>query len=173
MNRSYTREQYLDLASRLRGAIDGLALTTDIIVGFPTETEEDFLDTLSLVEEVAFDAAYTFIYSKRQGTPAADMVDDTPHEVIQERLERLAALVAKLSHDSNQKDLHTLSEVLVESRSKRDPNILVGHSQKMQTVHFPVPEDMVADDLIGKIVDVRVDMARTWYLAGSVEGPAR
>ena len=173
MNRSYTREQYLDLASRLRGAIDGLALTTDIIVGFPTETEEDFLDTLSLVEEVAFDAAYTFIYSKRQGTPAADMVDDTPHEVIQERFERLAALVAKLSHDSNQKDLHTLSEVLVESRSKRDPNILVGHSKKMQTVHFPVPQGMVADDLIGKIVDVRVDRARTWYLSGSVEGPER
>ena len=173
MGRSYTRDEYLDLTGRLRTAMPQLALSTDIIVGFPGETEEDFLDTLSLVREVGFSSAYTFIYSKRPGTPAARMVDDTPHEVIQERFERLAALVAEQAHAANQLDLGNLVEVLVEGTSKRDETVLVGHSRKNQTVHFDLPEAVCSSDLVGSIVDVRVTEARTWYLRGNVEGAPR
>ncbi len=173
MNRSYTREEYLALVGRLKAAMPELALSTDIIVGFPGETEEDFEDTLSLVREAAFSSAYTFIYSKRPGTPAAEIVDDTPHEVIQERFERLAALVAQQAHDANQKDLHTIAEVLVEGASKRDEAIMVGHSAKNQTVHFAVPAGWEAEALNGKMVDVRVEEARTWYLRGVCEGEPR
>ena len=173
MHRSYTRDEYLDLVRRLRAAMPGLALSTDIIVGFPGEIEQDFEDTMSLVREVGFDSAFTFIYSKRPGTPAAKIVDDTPHEVIQERFERLAQLVAELSHDSNQADLGTLVEVLVEGTSKRDDRVMVGHSAKNQTVHFDLPDGWQSDDVIGKLVDVHVDQARTWYLRGTCEGEPR
>ena len=173
MNRSYTREEYLDLARRLKEAIPGLALSTDIIVGFPGETEEDFEETLSLVKEAGFSSAFTFIYSPRPGTPAAKMPNDTPHEVIQERFDRLADQVARQAHDANQADLGTLSTVLVEGTSKRDDSVLVGHSEKNQTVHFCLPEGLSAKDLIGKIVDVRVLEAKTWYLRGEVEGDPR
>jgi tRNA-2-methylthio-N6-dimethylallyladenosine synthase len=173
MHRSYTRDEYLDLVSRLKAAMPGLALSTDIIVGFPGETEQDFEDTLSLVREVGFDSAFTFIYSKRPGTPAAKIVDDTPHEVIQARFERLAQLVAELSHESNQADLGATVEVLVEGASKRDDHVMVGHSAKNQTVHFELPDGWQCDDVIGKLVDVHVDQARTWYLRGTCEGEPR
>ena len=173
MNRSYTREEYLALVARLRAAMPDLALSTDIIVGFPGETEEDFEDTLSLVREAGFSSAFTFIYSPRPGTPAAKMDDDTPREVIQERFDRLAELVAQQAHDANQSDLHQLVSVLVEGCSKKDGGILVGHSEKNRTVHFPLPEGRRAEDLVGSIVDVRVEEARTWYLRGSVEGEPR
>ena len=173
MHRSYTREEYLELARRLRAAMPGIALSTDIIVGFPGETEEDFEDTLSLVREVGFSSAFTFIYSKRPGTPAARIVDDTPHEVIQERFERLAQLVAEQAHEANQADLGTTVEVLVEGVSKRDASVLVGHSAKNQTVHFDLPDGMAAEDLVGALVDVHVNEARTWYLRGTMEGTPR
>ena len=173
MNRRYTREGYLELVGRLRAAMPDLALSTDIIVGFPGETEEDFQDTLSLVREAGFSSAFTFIYSRRPGTPAAEMPDDTPREVIQERFDRLADLVAEQAHEANQADLGSLVSVLVEGSSKRDGDVLVGHSEKNQTVHFTLPEGYRADDLVGRIVDVRVDEARTWYLRGSVEGEPR
>ncbi len=173
MNRSYTREEYLELVRRLRTAIPDIALSTDIIVGFPGETEEDFLQTLSLVKEVGFSSAYTFIYSPREGTPAARMQDDTSHEVIQNRFERLADLVANLAHDANAKDLGKVVEVLVEGASKRDANVLVGHSQKNQTVHFVLPEGMRTSDLVGHMVDVKVESTRTWYVSGCMQGDAR
>lgn len=173
MNRKYTREQYLDLVCRLRAAIPGLALSTDIIVGFPGETEEDFEDTLSLVREAAFSSAYTFIYSPRPGTPAAKIADDTPREVIQGRFDRLAELVALQAHDANQVNLGHDVSVLVEGPSKRDDTIMVGHSEKMRTVHFSLPEGYAADDLIGKLCDVHVEEARTWYLRGQVVGDPR
>ena len=173
MNRSYTREEYLALVARLREAMPELALSTDIIVGFPGETEEDFQDTLSLVREAAFSSAFTFIYSRRPGTPAAKMPDDTPREVIQDRFDRLAALVADQAHEANQADLGGLVSVLVEGVSKRDGDVLVGHSEKNQTVHFLLPEGRSVDDYVGSIVDVRVEEARTWYLRGSVEGEPR
>ena len=173
MNRSYTREQYLDLVARLRIAMPDLALTTDIIVGFPGETEEDFLETLSLCEEAAFDGAFTFIYSKRPGTPAAKIVDDTPAEVIQARFDRLAKLIEDLSWKSNQSDLGKRVEVLIESNSKRDESVMVGHSAKNQTVHFPIPAGRSSEELIGKIATIEVDRARTWYLSGSLVGEPR
>ncbi|MBR3159267.1 MAG: tRNA (N6-isopentenyl adenosine(37)-C2)-methylthiotransferase MiaB [Atopobiaceae bacterium] len=173
MNRSYTREEYLDLVEHLRAAMPHIALSTDIIVGFPGETEEDFADTLSLVEKVGFSSAYTFIYSKRDGTPAAKMHDDTPHDVIQARFERLAELVAQLAHDANQKDLGAVAEVLVEGPSKRSQNVLVGHSRKNQTVHFDLPASRTAEELVGQLVDVKVSEARTWYLRGSMVGDPR
>ena len=174
MNRSYTREGYLDLVARLRAAMPEIALSTDIIVGFPGETEEDFLDTLSIVREAGFSSAYTFIYSRREGTPAAKIPDDTPREVIQGRFDRLADLVAAQANAYNQKSKGKLVSALVEGTSKSDGTILVGHSEKNQTVHFPLPQGAAsAESLIGSIVDVRVEEARTWYLRGSVEGEPR
>ena len=173
MNRSYTREEYLDLVARLRAAIPGIALSTDIIVGFPGETEEDFLQTLSLVREAAFSSAFTFIYSKRPGTPAAKIPDDTPREVIQERFDRLADQVAKQAHEANQDDLGKVVEVLVEGPSKRDENVLVGHSEKNRTVHFPVLPGLSEREVVGRIARVRVEEARTWYLRGEMEGAPR
>ncbi|RVU98357.1 tRNA (N6-isopentenyl adenosine(37)-C2)-methylthiotransferase MiaB [Coriobacteriales bacterium OH1046] len=173
MNRSYTREQYLDLVRRLKAALPDLALTTDAIVGFPGETEEDFLETLSLFEEARFAGAFTFIYSKRPGTPAALIDDPTPAEVIQGRFDRLAHLVEDLSWEANQADLARRVEVLVESTSKRFDSVMVGHSPKNQTVHFTLPEHACASDLVGKIVTVEIDRARTWYLSGTMVGEAR
>ena len=173
MNRKYTREEYLELVERLRTAMPDLALSTDIIVGFPGETEEDFEQTLSLVREANFSSAFTFIYSRRPGTPAAKMPDDTPREVIQERFDRLADLVAEQAHGANQADLGQLVSVLVEGASKRDANIMVGHSEKNRTVHFTVPEGRDPESLVGTICDVRVEEARTWYLRGSIEGEPR
>ena len=170
MNRSYTRDEYLALVGRLRAAIPDIALSTDIIVGFPGETEEDFQDTLSLVREAGFSSAFTFIYSPRPGTPAAKMANDTPHEVIQDRFDRLAEQVAQQAHDANQEDLGQLVGVLVEGPSKRDSSVMVGHSEKNRTVHFQLPAGIDAQDAVGKIARVRVDEARTWYLRGSVEG---
>ncbi len=173
MNRKYTREQYLSLVGRLREAIPGLALSTDIIVGFPGETEGDFEDTLSLVSEAGFSSAFTFIYSPRPGTPAAKMPDDTPKEVVQGRFDRLADLVAKQAYESNQRELGKAVSVLVEGPSKRDGDVMVGHSEKMRTVHFGLPEGMDSNELVGKLCSVRVDEARTWYLRGTIEGDPR
>ena len=173
MNRHYTREDYLALAERIKAANPGIALSTDIIVGFPGETEEDFEQTMSLVREVGFSSAFTFIYSKRPGTPAAKIDDPTPREVIQERFDRLAGLVADLAHEANQVELGHTVEALVEGPSKRDDRILVGHSPKNKTVHFEVPEGHRAEDLVGKFVDVKVEEARTWYLRGPMVGDSR
>lgn len=173
MNRKYTREQYLELVGRLKAAMPDLALSTDIIVGFPGETEEDFEETLSLVKEAAFSSAYTFIYSPRPGTPAAKIVDDTPREVIQNRFDRLADLVAQQAHDANQGDLGKIVSVLVEGSSKRNDSVMVGHNEKMRTVHFSLPDGADPADYVGKICNVKIDEARTWYLRGKVEGDPR
>ena len=168
MNRRYTREHYLGLIAKLREACPGIALSTDIIVGFPGETEEDFLQTLSLVEEVGYSQVFTFIYSKREGTPAAKLVDDTPCEVIQERFDRLVEAVQRCAYEANQAELGKVVDVLVEGTSKRDGTMLAGKSPKNQTVHAPLPEGRSVDELVGAVVPVRVDEARTWYLAGTV-----
>lgn len=173
MNRRYTREDYLDLVRRVRDRIPGIALTTDIIVGFPGETEEDFEETLSLAREVGYAQAFTFIYSRREGTPAAAIVDPTPHEVIQERFDRLVKVIEDTAYEFNQGELHATVPVLVEGASKKNTRVLQGKSPKNQTVHAPIPEGLHIEDLIGKIVDVRVDTARTWYLSGTVAGDPR
>ena len=167
MNRTYNREQYLELIGRIRTAIPHIALSTDLIVGFPGETEEDFLETLSLVEEVGYAQTFTFIYSKREGTPAARMEDNTPREVIQERFDRLVDVVQRCAFEQNQIDLHQVVPVLFEGSSKRDDAMLTGRSPKNQTVHVPLDPGMRVDDYIGTIRNVRIDEARTWYLKGA------
>ena len=168
MNRRYTREHYLGLIEKLRAVVPDIALSTDIIVGFPGETEEDFMDTYRLVEEVGYSQVFTFIYSKREGTPAAKMEDDTPREVIQERFDRLVDLVQRKAYETNQAELGQVVPVLIEGTSKRDSAVLAGKSPKNQTVHGPVPAGRTADELVGTIVPMRIDEARTWYLSGTV-----
>ena len=150
-----------------------IALSTDIIVGFPGETEEDFEQTLSLAETVRYAQAYTFIYSKRAGTPAAEIYDPTPHEVILERFNRLVKVIETTAHEYNQGELHTVVPALIEGTSKKNDAVLLGKSPKNQTVHAPIPAGYSIDQLIGKIVDVDVDVAKTWYLSGSVVGEPR
>ena len=145
-----------------------IALSTDIIVGFPGETAKDFEETYRLVDEVGYHQVFTFIYSKREGTPAATMDDATPREVIQERFDRLVNLVQTRAFEVNQKDLNTTIDVLVEGSSKRDGGLLAGKSPKNQTVHAPVPSGKTADELAGSIVRVRIDEAKTWYLSGEM-----
>ena len=168
MNRRYTREHYLETIQKLRAVRPDIALSTDIIVGFPGETEEDFQQTYDLIKEVGYHQVFTFIYSKREGTPAARMVDETPREVIQERFERLVDLVQENALAVNQPELDTTVKVLVEGVSKRDPNVLAGRSPKNQTVHAPIPQGACIEDLEGSIVDVRITQARAWYLKGDV-----
>lgn len=168
MNRRYTREHYLEIIDKLRAARPDIALSTDIIVGFPGETEEDFQQTYDLVKQVGYHQVFTFIYSKRQGTPAAKIADDTPHEVIQDRFDRLVDLVQDKALCANQPDQGTTVKVLVEGTSKRDPLVLAGKSEKNQTVHAPIPEGVSIDDLAGNYVSIRVNEARAWYLRGEV-----
>lgn len=168
MNRRYTREHYLGLIEKLRAVVPDIALSTDIIVGFPGETEEDFMDTYRLVEKVGYSQVFTFIYSRREGTPAAKLQDDTPREVIQERFDRLVDLVQRRAFEANQAERGATVPVLIEGTSKRDASVLAGKSPKNQTVHGPVPAGVEAADLVGTIVPMRIDDARTWYLSGTV-----
>ena len=168
MNRSYTVEHYLDLVRDLRTACPDISLSTDIIIGFPGETEEDFAATLDVVREVGYGQMFRFIYSKRPGTPAATMPDDTPREVLQERFERLEELAQASSLAENRREVgHTLP-VLVDASSRRDAGVLAGKSPKLQTVHAPLADGMHIEDVIGQIIDVRIDDATTNYLQGTV-----
>lgn len=168
MNRHYTGEHYLELVDKVRKVCPDISLSTDIIVGFPGETEEDFQATYDLVKKVGYHQVFTFIYSKREGTPAAKYSDSTPHEVIQERFDRLVELVQQSAWEANQKDANACFSVLIEGTSKRDEHMLTGRSPKNQTVHFPLPKDTSADQWIGQIVDVVIHEAKTWYLAGEL-----
>ena len=168
MNRRYTREHYLEIVRKIRSVCPDIALSTDIIVGFPGETEEDFMDTYRLVEEVGYQQVFTFIYSKREGTPAANIEDATPHEVIQNRFDRLVELVQRKAYDANQRDASSTVSVLVEGVSKRDEKLLVGKSCKNQTVHAPIPEGVRIEELMGTTVKIQIEEAKTWYLFGHV-----
>ncbi len=151
MNRRYTREQYLDKVRKLRAAVPGIGLTTDIIVGFPGETEEQFLDTLSIVEEVGYDSAFTFIYSPRTGTVAAGMDDQIPEDVATDRIKRLIAAQEAGQRKAMARFLGTEEEVLVEGFSRRSDKAVSGHGRHGVSITFPGTE---AD--IGQIVRVRV-----------------
>ena len=166
MNRRYTRERYLELIDKLRLARPDIALSTDVIVGFPGETEQDFLDTYSLIEQVGYHQVFTFLYSPREGTPAAELAPTSTHEEIQDRFDRLVELVQQGAFSANQADLGATVPVLIEGTSKRDPSILAGKSPKNQTVHVPLPSGVKLEDLLGTIVSVKIDEARTWYLKG-------
>lgn len=168
MNRKYTREHYLGLIDKLRAACPDIALSTDIIVGFPSETEQDFQQTCDLVKAVGYNQVFTFIYSKREGTPAARMADDTPHDVIQDRFDRLVQIVQDSAYEQNQRDKGATVDVLVEGASKRDVRLLAGKSPKNQTVHAPIPDGMSVNDLCGTIVPIMVTEAKTWYLKGEI-----
>ena len=125
------------------------------------------------MREARFSSAFTFIYSKRPGTPAAKIEDDTPREVIQNRFDRLADLVAQQAHEANAPFMGQTVESLVEGPSKRDASVMVGHSPRNQTVLFDLPQGMCAEDYVGKLVNVLVSEPRTWYLRGEPVGEAR
>lgn len=161
MARKYTREQYLELVRKIKTAIPNVSLTTDIIVGFPGETDEQFEETLSLVREVEFDSAFTFIYSPREGTPAAKMKDDVPMEVKKERLQRLNQLQDEISRRKNEALRGQVVEVLVEGESKKDPNVLSGRTRSNKLVNFTGPKH-----LIGRFAHVRIDEPKTHTLKG-------
>ncbi len=161
MNRHYTREGYLELVSKLRRAIPEIALTTDIIVGFPGETEEDFLETMDVVERVEYDSAFTFIYSKRTGTPAASMEDQVPEDVIKNRFDRLLGLVQEKAAKKNKALEGRTLPVLVESVNPQDATLVSGRLENNSVVHFPGDES-----LIGSIVEVKLSEAKGFYYLG-------
>jgi len=163
MARKYTRESYLELVRKIKEAIPGVSLTTDIIVGFPNETDEQFEETLSLYREVEFDSAFTFIYSPREGTPAARMKDNVPMEVKKERLKRLNDLVAEISLKKMKELEGKTVEVLVEGESKNNPDVLSGYTRTNKLVHFSGPKSIV-----GSIVNVKITEAKTWTLIGEL-----
>jgi tRNA-2-methylthio-N6-dimethylallyladenosine synthase len=151
MRRTYTRERYIALAERMRAAIPDLAFGTDIIVGFPGETEDDFRETLEVVEHVGYDSAYTFVYSPRAGTEAAAMPDQIPHEVKIERMERLVDLTQRLARDRNEARIGGVEEVLVEGPSRTDPAMLRGRTRRNTTVNFT--GSAAPGDLVGVLVE--------------------
>ena len=161
MNRRYDKEKYLSLVEKIRKAIPDISLTTDIIVGFPGETEEDFEETLDVVEKAGYDTAFTFLYSKRTGTPAAKMENQVPEEVAKERFNRLLALVQKKGRERSSRFTGTVQEVLVEEESK-EKGIFTGRTQYNLLVHFPADES-----LLGKYVKVRLDECRGFYYLGT------
>jgi tRNA-2-methylthio-N6-dimethylallyladenosine synthase len=168
MNRRYDRDSYLSLVERLYAAMPDLALTTDLIVGFPGETEADFADTLEVVEAARYDAAFTFIYSPRVGTPAATMADQVSREVVQPRFDRLVSTIQSLALAKNLPLVGTTQSVLVEGASKREGRILMGRTPANKVVHAPAPAGTAPADLAGSIVRVRVDDAQTWFLMGTL-----
>jgi tRNA-2-methylthio-N6-dimethylallyladenosine synthase len=136
MRRTYTAERYLRLVGELRDAIPDLALGTDIIVGFPGETEDDFCDTLEVVEEVGYDSAFTFVYSPRSGTEAADLPDQVPEDVKRDRMERLVEVVQRLAAERNAARVGLVEEVLVEGPSRTEPSLRRGRTRRNTTVNF-------------------------------------
>lgn len=163
MNRRYDRARYLDLVSRLRAARPDIGLTTDIIVGFPGETLEQFEETMALVRQVGFDSAYTFIYSPRKGTRAAQMPDDTPAEVKSERIQRLIALQQQITADILQSQVGRRETVLVESVSARNEGWVGGRTPRALMVNFPGGEEW-----IGRFVDVEITSAGRNTLRGKI-----
>lgn len=161
MNRGYNTEYYHDLVTNIRKAIPQASLTTDIIVGFPGETEEMFEETLDLIKKVRFDAAYTFLYSPRSGTPAATMADQIPLPVKKQRLQQLMNYQNEISLEINKQLVGQTVEVLVEGPSKNDPNKMMGRTRTNKIVLWQKGEE-----LVGELIIVRVDNAQTWLLKG-------
>jgi tRNA-2-methylthio-N6-dimethylallyladenosine synthase len=163
MNRHYTKESYLKVLNELKTLVPGISVTTDIIVGFPGETEEDFVETLDLVEKAGFEGAFTFVFSKREGTPAASFEDDTPEEEKKQRLYRLNHLINEGYLNGNERFVGKVAEVLVDGVSKHNEDVLAGYSQHNKLVNF------IGDkSLIGQIVNVKITSAKTWYLKGEL-----
>ena len=161
MRRTYTRERYLQLVAEMRAAIPDLALGTDIIVGFPGETEADFQETLEVVEEVRFDSAFTFVYSPRRGTDAADMAEQVPEDVKRDRIERLIEVVQRIAREKNEARIGLVEQVLVEGPSRYDTSELRGRTRRNTTVNFTGEAEP------GTLVDVRIEGATSTTLRGT------
>jgi tRNA-2-methylthio-N6-dimethylallyladenosine synthase len=167
MNRKHTRTDYLAATERLRDARPDLAFSSDFIVGFPGETEQDFRDTLALIEEVGYSGAYSFMFSPRPGTPAADMEDQVADEVKSERLQRLQALITRQQHDYNARSIGHTFEVLIE-KPGRLPGQLVGKTPYLQTVQVAAPSEMIGD-----VIPVTITEMGTNTLFGAIATPQR
>ena len=163
MNRRYNKEKYLALVDKIKTAIPDIGLTTDIIVGFPGETEEDFLETMDVVRKVRYDSAFTFIYSKRTGTPAAVMENQVPEEVVKDRFDRLLKEVQTISQEMTARFEGTVQEILVEEINDHNPELVTGRMSNNHLVHFPGDQSM-----IGKIVKVHLDECKGFYYIGSL-----
>lgn len=163
MNRNYTKENYLNIINKLKKRVPDIGLTTDIIVGFPGETEEDFNETLDLVKHVEFDSAFTFLYSIREGTKAATMESQIDDKVKHDRFQRLSDTLNKISLRNNEKLIGEVFEILVEDISKNNPEVLTGRTRTNKLVHFKGSED-----LIGSIVKVKIETVKTFTLEGII-----
>lgn len=163
MNRRYDKEKYLELVQKIKTAIPDIGLTTDIIVGFPGETEEDFQETLDVVRKVRYDSAFTFIYSKRTGTPAAAMENQVPEDVVKDRFDRLLKEVQTISQEMTARFEGTVQDVLVEEVNDHHPELVTGRMSNNHLVHFPGDASM-----IGKILKVHLDECKGFYYIGSL-----
>ncbi|MGI6037606.1 MAG: tRNA (N6-isopentenyl adenosine(37)-C2)-methylthiotransferase MiaB [Limnochordia bacterium] len=166
MNRKYTSGQYLELVNKIKEAVPDIALTTDLIVGFPGETEADFQETLRMVEEVGYDSAFTFIYSPRANTPAAEMPDQVPEETKKDRIYRLIELQNRISLEKNKALVGQVQEVLVEGPSKTDPTKFSGRNRQNKLVSFT----NATKAHVGQVVPVLIRGAQTWTLQGELQG---
>ena len=163
MNRKYTKEHYLELIKKIKTAVPKASFTSDVIVGFPGETEEDFLDTLEVVKQVKFDLVYTFLYSIRKGTPAAEMEDQIDVLSSKNRFDRLLDTVYKIIEENNEAMIGDTEEVLVESVSKNNEEYMTGRTRTNKIVNFKGDKS-----LIGKLVNVKIISQHMWYLNGEV-----
>lgn len=163
MNRKYTKEQYLELVEKMRKRIPNVVFSTDIIVGFPGETEEDFEDTLDVVRKVNFEQVYMFIYSRRVGTVADRMENQIPEEIKHQRFDKLKELYDSRVSENNEKYVGTTQKLLVEGFSKNDKNVLTGRTDTNKVVNFEGTED-----LIGKIINIKITEEHKWYLTGKI-----
>lgn len=161
MNRHYTKEDYLRLCEKIRTAMPDIAITTDIMVGFPGETEEDFLETMDVVQKVQYDSAFTFIYSPREGTPAAGRDDFIPDNVVHDRFDRLLDLIHECSAAQAEKHMGEIQNVLVEEVNSHDPSLVTGHMGNNSLVHFKG-----SPDLIGQTVPVKLTESHDFYYFG-------
>ena len=164
MNRKYTREQYLELVWKLREAVPDIAISTDIIVGFPGETEEDFQETLTLAEEVRYDSAFTFLYSPRPGTPAAEYEDQIPEPVKHERFNRLVEIMNGISAEKNAAYIGRVCKVLVDGPDKKAKGMLSGRTEEFKLVNFEGPEEIT-----GQTVEVEITGSNTFSLTGKLK----
>ena len=164
MNRKYTKEQYLELVEKMKKKIPNLTLSTDIIVGFPGETDKEFLDTLDVVEKVNFEQIYMFIYSRRKGTPADKMENQVPEEIKHIRFNKLKELFESRIEENNNKYVGKIEKVLVEGESKNNKDLLTGRTDSNKVVIFEGDKS-----LIGKILNVKIVSQHMWYLKGKIE----
>jgi len=163
MNRKYDKEKYLQLINKIKKEIPNISLTTDIIVGFPGETEKDIEEALEVVKEVGFASAFTFLYSKREGTPAAKMENQVPDDIKHKRFQKLLDTIKPLSHKSNEIYKGKVVEVLVDGTSKTDDTVLSGRTRTNKLVHFNGDKT-----LRGELVTVRINTTKTWTLEGTL-----